>query len=557
MEMMDSLIPRGVKRRSRGRAATVSWIALLWWLTMPFAAWAAEASTSPAAPPADLVLMNLPVVTLRAELGGTPPAVRVARAQERFDKLDRRELGEPVTQLSGRLGNVSGVAVQVGNRILFSVVDGDLDPEQPGQTVESVAATAAAQLQTALDARRDQLHWPTILRGTGYSLAALLLLLGLLWSIARGRRRLDLMLRRALESRLRTRTSGRFDWSGALLQLANSIAQIVGAALIALLIFLWLDFALEQFPLTRPLGQRMGAFLLGLLGHVGTSMLDAVPGLVTVAVILLITRAVHKLVVAIFIAVQRGQVTVPGMHPETAGATRRIASTVVWALGLTFAYPYIPGSQSDVFKGLSVLFGFMVTLGSANIVNQIMSGMVLVYSRALRRGDMVDIGGTIGTVTSLDSLSVKIVNVRREEVTLPNAVVVGSAIHNYSRRGGSEANVGALVSTSVTIGYDAPWRQIHGMLIRAAATVPGLGNNPPPYVLQRGLQDFYVEYELFCSIDDPRRRFELLSILHAAIQDEFNRNGVQIMSPHYMDQPPAPVVVSPDNQYAAPGAEKT
>jgi hypothetical protein len=208
--------------------------------------WAAEASTSPAAPPADLVLMNLPVVTLRAELEARPRGAG-RRAQERFDKLDRRELAEPVTQLPGRLGNVSGVAVQVGNRILFSVVDGDLDPEQPGQTVESVAATAAAQLQTALDARRDQLHWPTILRGTGYSLAALLLLLGLLWSIARGRRRLDLMLRRALESRLRTRTSGRFDWSGALLQLANSIAQIVGAALIALLIFLWLDFALEQF----------------------------------------------------------------------------------------------------------------------------------------------------------------------------------------------------------------------------------------------------------------------------------------------------------------------
>ncbi len=354
-------------------------------------------------------------------------------------------------------------------------------------------------------------------------------------------------LQHALDVHLQQRTGSQFDWTGAVYQLVSRIVQILAVGSVIALGFLWLQFALEQFPLTEPLGDRMGAFILGLLRQIGVSIVESIPGLVTVVVILLITRAIQRLVGNIFVAVQKGQITVPGMHPETAGATRRLASVLVWALGFTFAYPYIPGSQSDVFKGLSVLIGFMITLGSANIVNQVMSGMVVVYSRALRRGDMVSIGDTVGTVIGLDALSVKVVNLRNEEVTLPNAVVVGSAIHNFSRhsaaRDPGSAGQGAMVSTAVTIGYDTPWRQVHAMLLEAAAHATHVVAAPTPFVLQRGLSDFYVEYELFTAIDNPRNRFFALSALHAAIQDVFNTHGVQIMSPHFIDQPGQSVVV--------------
>ena len=529
-------------------------------LIVPLAAHAADKPVpAPVSEPADLILMNRPVATFRATVAGAVPAVRAARARERFDNLNRAELAEPLTRVSGRLGEESGVAIRLGDRVMFAIVQDDLDPEQPGQTVEAVADAASHALENAVAARREQLRWPTIIRGTLLSSLGLLLLVGLVWGVARARRRLSALLLKALERRVgdRVKRSG-FDWTGALFQLASLVVQIVGVGLTALLIFLWLEFALEQFPLTEPLGQRMGTFLFTLLTRIGESMLEAIPGIVTVIVILLITRALQRLVSTIFLAVQRGQLDVPGLHPETVGATRRLTAVGVWALGLTFAYPYIPGSQSDVFKGLSVLFGFMVTLGSANIVNQIMSGMVLVYSRALRPGDMVDIGGTIGTVTGLDALSVKIENVRQEEVTLPNAVVVGSAVHNFSRRGRASAalhgDTGALLSTAVTIGYDTPWRQVHAMLLGAVANVPGLRDEPAPFVLQRGLSDFYVEYELFFGITDPRQRFPTLSTLHQAIQDEFNRHGVQIMSPHFVLQPKEPVVVPPANWHQAPAA---
>jgi small-conductance mechanosensitive channel len=208
-------------------------------------------------------------------------------------------------------------------------------------------------------------------------------------------------------------------------------------------------------------------------------------------------------------------------------------------------------SSSDAFKGLSVMFGFMLTLGSAGIVTQLMSGLVLVYSRALSVGDFVDIGGTVGVVSELGVLSTKIIDMRNEEVTIPNAVLIGNSIRNYSRLSGER---GTLVSTKVTIGYDSPWRQIHALLIAAAEQTSGLRSAPQAFVYQRALADFYVEYELFAYMDQPLNRVPVLSALHANIQDQFNAHGVQIMSPHFMEQPGAPVVVPVDQWYAPPAA---
>ena len=200
------------------------------------------------------------------------------------------------------------------------------------------------------------------------------------------------------------------------------------------------------------------------------------------------------------------------------------------------------------------MFGFMLTLGSAGIVNQLMSGLVLVYSRALTIGDFVDIGGTVGVVSEVGVLSTKVIDSRNEEVTIPNAVLVGNPIRNYSRLSGER---GSLVSTKVTIGYDTPWRQVHAMLITAAELTPGLRKTPSPFVYQRDLADHYVEYELHAYMDQPLDRVPILSALHGNIQDQFNTYGVQIMSPHFVSQPQDNVVVPTEKWYAAPAEPKS
>jgi hypothetical protein len=215
--------------------------------------------------------------------------------------------------------------------------------------------------------------------------------------------------------------------------LVQRVAQLLMGFLWLSVAYLWLTYVLARFPLTEPLGDRLSDFLFGLLYTLGVGFVEAMPALTTALIILFLTKSFNDAIGNFFKAAREGRVEVPGLHPETVTATHRIVSILVWGLGIAVAYPFIPMSDSDAFKGLSVMFGFMLTLGSAGIVNQLMSGLVLVYSRALSVGDFVDIGENVGVVSEVGALSTKMINMRNEEVTIPNAVLVGSPIRNYSR----------------------------------------------------------------------------------------------------------------------------
>jgi small-conductance mechanosensitive channel len=314
--------------------------------------------------------------------------------------------------------------------------------------------------------------------------------------------------------------------------------------------YLWLTFAFHQFPYTRPWSERLGGYLVSLLTELGTGVVGAVPGLFAIVVIFLATRLVVRFVDAFFTAVEMGAVTFQGFAPDTARATRRIITVAIWLFALTIAYAYIPGSDSDAFKAVGVFAGLMVSLGSAGLVNQLMSGLVVVYSRALRPGELVRAGETMGLVREVGLLSTKVVQ-RGEEVTIPNAVLVGSTVTNYSRLTGES---GPIITTSVTIGYDQAWRQVHAMLLLAAERTPQIRKQPRPEVFQRSLSDFYVEYELRAHLQEAEQRARALSELHMQIQDAFNEFGVQIMSPHFESQPNQTVVVPKSRWHAAPAA---
>jgi small-conductance mechanosensitive channel len=197
------------------------------------------------------------------------------------------------------------------------------------------------------------------------------------------------------------------------------------------------------------------------------------------------------------------------------------------------AYPYLPGSDSAAFKGVSVFGGLLLTLGSAGVVGQAMSGLVLMYSRGFKVGDFVQIGNTMGTVVGLGLLSTRVRTTKNEYVTLPNGVVVSGAVINLSAAQDQAHHL--TIYSSVTIGYDVPWRQVHELMIEAAKATEGVLAEPPPFVLQRALNDWYVEYQVNAAID-PQRAPELpgfYSRLHGNIQDAFWAAGVEILSPSY------------------------
>jgi small-conductance mechanosensitive channel len=277
----------------------------------------------------------------------------------------------------------------------------------------------------------------------------------------------------------------------------------------------------------------------------------SIPKLLVVLLVAIAARLLSRAVGEVFRAIEDGRIAASEAMRETAQPTRRMLQGLVWIFALVLAFPYLPGSESAAFKGVSVMLGVIISLGSAGIVGQAMSGLVLMYSRAVRPGDFVRIGDVEGTVTELSLLSTKLRTNRREEVTIPNSVVVSGSTTNYHRHAGE----GVLAGTTVTIGYDTPWRQVHALLREAADRTPGLRRPPDPRVLQTGLSDFYVEYTLLVCLERPELRVATLATLHENIQDLFNEYDVQIMSPHYEADPAGKKVV-PQGEWFVPPAKK-
>jgi len=489
--------------------------------------------------PAPLVVWNRQIIVFRAPLGMVTPEQRAKDAAKQIELLPHSLLASPVDIVHAKIDRYEGLLVMVGGRyVAFAVLPADVNPES-GQTLEQITAQAAERLREVLQARLAQRSLPLLIRGIVLSLVATLAFAAFVWLFVRVER---VVLRRlaAATGRAPGQKGLATHMSRYAVQLGWRLAS--GFAWIFALFtgYLWLTFVLSQFPYTRPWGRVLGQQLLTRASSLALGMVNALPGLATVALILLIAHAFVRMLNTLFESLERGALTVAWLQPDTVHATRRIVNVVIWLFAVVVAYPYIPGSESPAFKGISVLVGLMISLGSAGLLNQLMSGLALAYSRAMKPGEYVRVGDVEGVVTQLGLLSTKIRTMGQEEVTVPNAVVVAAKMTNYSRLA---TRAGGVVTTSVTIGYDAPWRQVHQLLQAAAERTQGVKKTPPPRVLQRSLSDFYVEYQLLANVDDPRRRLTILSELHAQIQDAFNEAGVQIMSPHFLSQPERDVVV--------------
>jgi small-conductance mechanosensitive channel len=507
------------------------------------------ASTQPVQP-ATLVYANRPIVVFRGTTLSRTPAERAAAAVYFIDRLTETAPYARVSTLT--IGDA--IAIRIGDASVFGILPVDVNT-LAGETLEGTAASVASRLQIAFDEAVELRNPSRLLRAGGLAIAATLLFVVLVWVLYRahraGRRRLNQTTERQLE-RLA---------AGAAIVRASKLPEFLlrGIDLLSILLALgltysWITFVLRRFPYTRPWGESLRGALISVAVSTARQVVDYLPDLLTVGLIILAARFVIRLLNYVFDAVEQGRVDVPWLYPEIAQPTKRIVDAILWLLALVVAYPHLPGSNSEAFKGVSVFVGLIISLGSSGIMNQIMSGLTLTYSRAVRVGDFVKIGDIEGTVEQLGVLSVKIKTPRREEITIPNALVVATSTTNYSRFADRE---GVQVSTSVTIGYDTPWRQVEALLMLAARRTPGVRQEPAPIVRQTALQDFYVQYTLLVCPERPDLRVPTVHALHANILDAFNEYGVQITSPNYEADPGAPKVVPQSQWYAAPAAPPT
>lgn len=291
-----------------------------------------------------------------------------------------------------------------------------------------------------------------------------------------------------------------------------------------------LAFALSFFPGTHDVTAGLINKLRAMLIEAGETVIGYLPNLFTLLLIVVLTRYTLKLLRFFHDGINHKRIKVAGLHQELTGPTFQLLRFLILAFALVAAYPYLPGSDSPVFRGITILVGFLLSMGSTALVTNIVSGVVLTYTRGMRIGDRVKIGPTVGDVLERTLLVTRIRTIKNVVVTIPNGMVLNNEIINYNAPMLEE---GLILHTTVTIGYDVPWRKVHDLLTRSALATRDILKEPQPFVLQTSLDDYYVSYELNAYTQVPERMATIYSELHQNIQDWFNAAGVEIMSPAY------------------------
>ncbi len=287
------------------------------------------------------------------------------------------------------------------------------------------------------------------------------------------------------------------------------------------------------FPETKGIADILVENLASPVKKIFSSLIKFIPNLLSIIVIIIFTRYFIELVKFVAKEIESGALNIPGFHEDWVMTTYKIARFLILAFASIVIFPYLPGSDSRVFQGVTVLLGLLFSIGSSTAISNIIAGLVITYMRPFKMGDRIKVGDVTGDVIENNLLATRIRTIKNEDITIPNSQIMSNSSVNYSS---SAKNLGLIIHTTVTIGYDAPWKIVHSLLIEAAKSTKGVLESPEPFVLQKSLDDFYVTYEINAYTEKSNLQAALYSELHQNIQNKFNSAGVEIMSPHYRSE---------------------
>lgn len=285
------------------------------------------------------------------------------------------------------------------------------------------------------------------------------------------------------------------------------------------------------FPQTEGLAYRLLGYIWNPIRGIFVGIIDYIPKLFTIIVIWYAVKYLVRFVLYLAREVEGGRLKINGFYPDWAMPTFHIIRFLLYAFMIAMIYPYLPGSNSGVFQGISVFVGLIVSLGSSTVIGNIIAGLVITYMRPFKIGDRIQLNDTTGNIIEKTPLVTRIRTPKNEVVTVPNSFVMSSHTVNYST---SAREYGLIIHSEVSIGYDVPWRKVNELLIDAALNTPGVVDDPRPFVLETSLSDWYPVYQVNAYIKEADKMPQIYSNLHQNIQDKFNEAGIEIMSPHYM-----------------------
>jgi small-conductance mechanosensitive channel len=472
-----------------------------------------------------VILDNRPLFTISAGVLSFTPADRAQGiskrlqtvAQDRLLNLDQIALDDHETSTD----------IVLQDQVLMTVTDQDAAAN--AQKRLELAKGRMELIRQAVNDYRTARSGRSLAIDTAKALAVTLVLVVLLALIRRYFPRLIALIESWRGTRIRTIRLQSIE----LLHEERAVAMLLSLlrfariVLIIALFYLYIPLVLSFFPWTAGVAERLFTYIETPVVKVWQGVTTYLPNLFFVAVIAICTHYVIRFSRFLFNEVERQNITLPGFYPDWALPSFKIIRFLIIAFAVVMAFPYLPGSDSPAFKGVSVFLGVLFSLGSTSAVANVVAGVILTYMRAFCVGDLVKIADTMGCVTEKTLLVTRVRTVKNVDITIPNAMVLGSHIINYS----SSAQL--ILNPTVTIGYDVPWRQVHELLIDAARSTDRIMVEPKPFVLQTALNDFNVGYELNAYTDAPSDMAQVYSELYANIQDRFNEAGIEILSPHY------------------------
>lgn len=309
------------------------------------------------------------------------------------------------------------------------------------------------------------------------------------------------------------------------------LASLLRYAVMLLQLILTVPLLFAIFPQTKDLAYKLFSYIWEPIKSIFLGIVEYIPNLFTIFVIWLAVKYLVRLVRYLASEIQSERLKIGGFYADWAMPTFHIVRFLLYAFMIAMIYPYLPGSKSGVFQGISVFVGLIVSLGSSTVIGNIIAGLVITYMRPFKLGDRIKLNDTTGNVIEKTPLVTRIRTPKNEVVTIPNSFIMSSHTVNFSQ---SARDYGLIIHSEVSIGYDIPWRKTHQLLIEAALNAPGVVDDPRPFVLETSLQDYYPVYQVNAYIKDANQLAQVYSDLHQNIQDRFNEEGIEIMSPHYI-----------------------
>jgi small-conductance mechanosensitive channel len=463
-----------------------------------------------------------------SKIGASTPKERAINISRKIEKLYEDDFLKADSILVMKSENTFDIIY--GEIIIMSISENDAI--WYGKGMPELAQSFKETIKNSIVEAKNENSWLKLIARIGLVLLVIGIAWAMIWLIGKGYSKLLLFINSKKDKWLKNLSYKDYTFLTAEqeLQVVLFLVKIVRWFVYAVLLYITLPIIFSIFPFSRDWADALFHLIWSPFKGVLIAIWEYLPNLFSILVIYFVMKYVIRFVRYIFHEIEAEKLKLSGFHADWAMPTYSILKFLLYAFMFVLIFPYLPGSDSNIFKGVSVFIGVLFSLGSSSAIANMVAGLVITYMRPFKIGDRIKIGDVTGDVVEKTLLVTRIRTIKNEVITIPNSSVLNGNTTNYS----SEAiEKGLIIHTTVTIGYDVPWKDMHQALIDAALRTNLILDEPKPFVLQTSLEDFYVSYQINAYTREAGKQALIYSNLHQNIQDVCNERGIEILSPHY------------------------